>query len=185
MSSIIKVDQIQLADGSTPSAGDLGITGTGKVLQVVDNIVTTPISANANHSSNGVVVLATAITPSNASSSIVLSGSVNIGLQDGSAAVRIFRNDGSGDVAIAHATSTSNRVAAWWSGEHSSLYTSFSIPISFVDSPNTTNEVTYKVTISNWRATTIYCNRTVNDRDNADGYDGRAVSTLNLMEIAG
>jgi hypothetical protein len=32
MSGILKVDQIQLRDGSTPSAADLGITGTGKLL---------------------------------------------------------------------------------------------------------------------------------------------------------
>lgn len=34
MSSIIKVDQIQKADGSTPTAGDLGLNTTGSVLQV-------------------------------------------------------------------------------------------------------------------------------------------------------
>ena len=35
MASIIKVDTIQTAAGGTPTAADLGITGTGKVLQVV------------------------------------------------------------------------------------------------------------------------------------------------------
>ena len=35
MTSIIKVDQIQLANGSTPTAADLGINTTGSVLQVL------------------------------------------------------------------------------------------------------------------------------------------------------
>ena len=34
MTSILKVDQIQLANGSTPTAGDLGLNDTGTVLQV-------------------------------------------------------------------------------------------------------------------------------------------------------
>lgn len=36
MSSILKVDQIQLANGNTPTAGDLGLNTTGNVLQVVE-----------------------------------------------------------------------------------------------------------------------------------------------------
>ena len=38
MTSIIKVDQIQTASGSTPTATDLGINTTGTVLQVVSGI---------------------------------------------------------------------------------------------------------------------------------------------------
>ena len=49
MSSIIKVDQIQLANGSTPTAADLGINTTGSVLQVkcVEWDTTYTDSANA------------------------------------------------------------------------------------------------------------------------------------------
>jgi len=38
MSGILKVDQIQLRDGSTPSAADLGIDISGTVLQVANTI---------------------------------------------------------------------------------------------------------------------------------------------------
>jgi hypothetical protein len=37
MSSIIKVDQIQLADGSTPTAGDLGLNVSGSLVNVQRN----------------------------------------------------------------------------------------------------------------------------------------------------
>jgi hypothetical protein len=66
MSSIIKVDQIQLADGSTPTAGDLGLNTTGSLLNyaymtcstsqtiqsatLVDTLYTlnyTPVSSNS------------------------------------------------------------------------------------------------------------------------------------------
>ena len=33
MSSILKVDQIQLSNGNTPTAGDLGLNTTGSILQ--------------------------------------------------------------------------------------------------------------------------------------------------------
>ena len=39
MSSILKVDQIQLSNGNTPTAGDLGLNDSGTVLQVVQNAV--------------------------------------------------------------------------------------------------------------------------------------------------
>lgn len=37
MASILKVDQIQLPDGSAPTASDLGVDVSGSVLQVVSN----------------------------------------------------------------------------------------------------------------------------------------------------
>ena len=38
MSSILKVDQIQLSNGNTPTVGDLGLNDTGTVLQVVKQL---------------------------------------------------------------------------------------------------------------------------------------------------
>ena len=49
MSSIIKVDQIQLSDGSTPTAGDLGLNTTGSVIQVQKiNIYDSAIASGTN-----------------------------------------------------------------------------------------------------------------------------------------
>lgn len=68
MSSIIKVDQIQLSDGSTPTTGDLGLNTTGAVLQVVqiqgsDTIINT---------SSYVSAISGSITPSSTSSKILI-----------------------------------------------------------------------------------------------------------------
>jgi len=68
MSSIIKVDQIQLADGSTPTAGDLGLNTTGAVLQVVQNAYegTTSVTSGSYVDTN----LTASITPTSSSSTI-------------------------------------------------------------------------------------------------------------------
>ena len=56
---------------------------------------------------------------------------------------------------------------------------------SFLDSPNTTSPVTYKVDFRPYQhtATTSYINRSASDRDNAD-YDERSISVMTLQEIA-
>lgn len=71
MSSIIKVDQIQLSDGSTPTAGDLGLNTTGSVLQVVQVVAGTGDQVNVS-SSSATEVMSASITPSSASSKILV-----------------------------------------------------------------------------------------------------------------
>lgn len=61
MSSIIKVDQIQLSDGSTPTAGDLGLNTSGTIVQtVVESSNTTGTSTSTSKVSDG---LTASITP--------------------------------------------------------------------------------------------------------------------------
>jgi hypothetical protein len=79
MSSIIKVDQIQLADGSTPTAGDLGVTlgsadlPTGSVLQT---IMINPATSTTDVTSKTWVEISSdlraTITPINASNTLLL-----------------------------------------------------------------------------------------------------------------
>ena len=46
MTSTLKVDQIQLADGSTPTIGDLAINDSGTVLQVQSSVLLALIHIN-------------------------------------------------------------------------------------------------------------------------------------------
>ena len=57
---------------------------------------------------------------------------------------------------------------------------------TFLDSPNTTNQVTYRFQIGCDGASgfTVYLNRTQNDRNNSY-YDSRTASSITVMEIAG
>lgn len=72
MSSIIKVDQIQLSDGSTPTAGDLGITGTGKILNIVSQ--TFPITSDYRVTSTSYAdtIITASITPSATSNKVLV-----------------------------------------------------------------------------------------------------------------
>lgn len=73
MSSILKVNQIQLSNGSTPTAKDLGLNTTGNVLQVVQATTATSYS---NITSTSFVELSTdlrcTITPKFANSQLLV-----------------------------------------------------------------------------------------------------------------
>ena len=69
MTSIIKVDTLQKANGGTPTAADLGINTTGNVLQVVHNQSTAAYTSGGGDTSFS-NVLAKSITPTSTSSKI-------------------------------------------------------------------------------------------------------------------
>ena len=52
----------------------------------------------------------------------------------------------------------------------------------YIDSPGTTNPVTYQATFQSYDAMTLYTNRTVADSDTAASYE-RATSNIFLMEV--
>ena len=63
-------------------------------------------------------------------------------------------------------------------------YQMFFLPAQHLDSPNTASAVTYKIQAAGRAsAGTWYVNRTPRDNNNSDGYDGRGVSTLTVMEV--
>ena len=75
MSSIIKVDQIQLANGSTPTAADLGISGQ-HILQIASHSITSSVAT----SSNTAVALGTvgSITTTRANSRLLINTTIPI-----------------------------------------------------------------------------------------------------------
>ena len=142
MSSIIKVDQIQLANGSTPTAADLGLNTTGSVLQVVQDRITGNVSTTSSSlQDSGLVV---SITPSSTSSKIlVIAYSTNIVTQDGGQLTGEIQSQiGGGGYSTlqgfggdAGAGATNNYIGSIYS--------------SFLHSPNTTSQVDYKVKFRN------------------------------------
>ena len=59
-------------------------------------------------------------------------------------------------------------------------------PISqtFLDSPSTTNAITYSIKVRAYNGNTIYINRNQTNQD-TDDYDSVPMSTITVMEIAG
>ena len=167
MSSIIKVDQIQLADGSTPTAGDLGLNTTGSVLQVVQGFTTS--LAQTGSTSYLSTNLSASITPSSTSSKILIVVVQPISLSTDTADERIAY--------LRLLKGASELVEIPFDAESDSG-TRTKVPVSgcinYLDSPSTTAEITY--------STEMKLNNT-----SADIYaqNNSRRSTITLMEIAG
>ena len=73
MTSIIKVDTLQKANGATPTAADLGINTTGTVLQVVQATHSSQISSSTGSAFN---ITTVDITPRSATSKFLVKGVV-------------------------------------------------------------------------------------------------------------
>jgi hypothetical protein len=172
--SKIEVDAIEPQSGTTLTLGASGDTinlasgataGFGKVLQVVSGSTTSETSTSSSTFSD---YLSVSITPTFASSKILIIGSIN-GIRrdsgDGYLNVRIF--DGASFAADL-------TYAALYTGGSSALRIS-GATASFLESPNTTSTKTYKLQLRNPQNS-----GTVTVGDNND-----CESTITLIEIAG
>lgn len=168
MSSILKVDQIQLADGSTPTAGDLGLNTTGSVLQVVQN---SGINGSI-YSSDGLYVstpYSGTITPKYSTSKILATFSFSVLLRGGgnsaAAGFSLLRNG----TRLTTAPSNTHELFAP-ANELVAARQSY----VYLDSPTTTNALTYSL-----EAWLRYSGQTTE-------FDSRdSTWTVTLMEIAG
>lgn len=163
-----------------------GVTGVGKVLQVVQthlNTAQSVASANTSNFADFAGFNAT-ITPSSTSSKIMVMADVNYGHDVGTMHFRLVR----GSTAIAvHDTPGGSRIASTKSSRPMSdpyVIYSDNLSMNFLDTPNTTSATTYKVqaTLGATYNDTMYLNRPPHAGDSND-YNGRGVSTLILMEI--
>lgn len=154
---------------------------TGSVLQVVSTVKTDTFTTTSG-SYVDVTGLSVSITPTSATSKILvlfqINGSQEVGA--GRTSFKLLRGStviDAGDVA-------GSRTPAL--GGFSSIDQSVpSAPVSgsFLDSPATTSNTTYKIQVAmNAGSGTAYINRTMQDADNANQI--RMASTITVMEIA-
>ena len=182
MSSILKVDQIQLSNGNTPTAGDLGLNTTGSVLQVVNGVKTNTTSTN----STGYVDtgLSATITPSSSSSKILIQVCVpTLGASSGHIGYIQLQRNGtvlthSTNGALSQANSATVTVGGQIHPDNNRQNDPFSI--SYLDSPSSTSATTYKLQFkSNHSSASIHFGEWNLNNDKA------SVSTITLLEIAG
>ena len=162
MSSILKVDQIQLSNGNTPTAGDLGLNTTGSVLQVVTGEKSGYVSTSSSSYSD--IGLSATITPTSTSSKIL----VCVNLVGGNTSANAENH-----IAVIRDTTTV-RIADRWmfsSGGHANLHGA----LMFEDSPSSTSALVYKVQ---------YRTQSGTFRVN-DFYNNNNRSNITLIEIAG
>ena len=138
MTSILKVDNIQKANGSVPKASDLGINTTGTILQVVGGITTT--YTNVASTTFADTTLTATITPSATSSKILIIISQNVGSDrdNNSAACSLQLLRGSTVI------QTQAYVSFIEAGGSNAVKSVGPWAVTHLDSPSTTNAITYK-----------------------------------------
>ena len=188
MSSILKVDQIQLSNGNTPTAGDLGLNTTGSVLQVKQAVKTDTFSTTSA-SFVSVPNLSVTITPASSSSKFLIIGCISLSSTHYAWHCGLFQ-DGT-EIGLAGAANLRPRslfggMADDVTQEAHGLITNMTREL--LVSPNTTNAITFDIRAArrfdNEQTPTTYINRSVPDRDTST-YDQRCISTLTVKEIAG
>jgi len=154
--------------------------GTGAVLQVKavykQDTFTTTSSSYVD-----VTGLSVSITPTSATSNILVLGAVTYGASADVGFIRLVRNS----TAIQVGTGVGNRLAATAQMRNNpDSADGDSAAISFLDSPSSTSAVTYKVQVAS--APGGYTTRINSSADDVDQTNrGRTASTLIVMEIAG
>lgn len=167
MSSIIRADRWQNSDG----------VAYNSVLQVVSTTKTDAFSTTST-SYTDLTGMSVSITPKFATSKILVTVSMNVGVSsDGVQATTKLVRD-STDVCIGDAAGSRTRAGTGgWNGASDQR----AVTINFLDSPATTSATTYKIQIRT-SSGTGYLNRSGTDTDNTTF--SRTASTITVMEIA-
>jgi len=159
----------------------------GKILQVVSTTKSDTFSASlATTTFTAVTGLSLSITPSSASSTILLFGSVNgswsVNTSNPYATWRFTRGGspvGVGDTDGSRASITAMTVAA-----STAFVSQANASMMYLDSPATTSATTYAIDIYNFDASTqtVYVNRPTLDSNT--GQYTRAISTIMALEVS-
>ena len=160
--------------------------GPGAILQVVSTTKTDTWTASVGEGALSAIItgLTTAITPTAASSKILLTGFVTV-VNDvgGHWGTGIVLCNGSTEISNARGSSSGSR--SLLSGVGETGYRGTCIPLNFLDSPSTTSAITYGIKV--WNGHTSSQNLAVNYKNGDDTDDNnhyRATSTLTAMEVA-
>jgi len=132
--------------------------------------------------------LSITITPQSASSKILITSALMISGSNFFAWVRLMRD--STQLHVPTGADTFNRNTGSFGFFHdannSGGYAAEFPALEFLDEPQTDQSIVYKLQVrSRASGGVAHINRTPRDDNNTDGFDGRGVSTLTVMEIAG
>jgi hypothetical protein len=156
--------------------------GGGKILQVISTAKTDTFSLSST-SYTDITGFSVSITPTSATSKIMIFWSTSIGSAGNAAgaSVRLMRDStaiGIGDAAGSRPRAT----GGFYVGDVTAPNNIATVAGMFLDSPATTSATTYKMQMQGGSTTTVYLNRTDGDRNTAS-YDPRSISTITVMEV--
>ena len=168
---------------SGATALEFGTVGTtaGQVIQVVSTNKT-DTSSTSSTSFVDVSGLSVSITPSSASNKILIIASVSVGNSNSVHRVHLQLAGGNTSTYIGDAGGGGLQVAMTITARSATeAYTQLNGTMAYLDSPNTTSAITYKVQFMSSGTNTAYINRT----GVVDGNTGNGASTITVMEIKG
>ena len=174
---------IAMASGKTLT-GDA--VSNGKILQVVQTVKTDTASITSSSTNTFVDLtgLTVAITPSSASSKVLVTVSASVTQSTGMLHMMLVRDTTNivvGDTAGSRICST---MSSRFDSAPYNYNNNITATYSFLDSPNTTSATTYKLqgTLGSTYSGTIFVNRVPATGDL--GYAARTTSTITVMEVA-
>lgn len=184
MAGILRVDQANVDYIYAKTTGGK-VYVPGHVIQVQQTDLLSVWSATSTTPVD-VTGLSVNITPTSASSKILVYTSMNIGVQDDNYLYTLLLRNG---VAVGNGTGASgSRVSCFLTVTQTALgepnrWRIHNVNRSFLDSPATTSTLTYKIQMASpYLNGTMYLNRQYNDTDNS--LVQRPGSCISVMEIA-
>ena len=187
MTSIIKVDTLQKANGGTPTADDLGINTSGNVLQVGSGVFTGHMSIGSSAYTN-VTNLSVTLTPKSTNSKFILCPSLSISCDYFSMGFRILRDNNTQSDYIASGvesrTATTAHINPYKSGDTggTNSYQAFYMSGDYADNTSasdTTTPITWLIQASCYNGGAI--NRGKSEANNSAYY--QSVSSFVVYEI--
>ena len=187
MASELRVDKIIPATG-VPTGGGGGII---QIQQTVKTDTWAGDSANNYPAFEEVTGLNVSITPKFSSSKLLVTASVNFSTAYWQGFGQLWRGIGgatrsvldaaTGDAAGSRPRYTFTNLQYAGSVQANNQYHG---SVNFLDSPNTTQAVSYSIALRGYSASyNTYVNRNHDDRDAADYY-GRGMSSITVMEVS-
>jgi hypothetical protein len=170
--STIKTNAIQTV------AGKPILNSTGSILQVVQTVKTDTFSSTTTNTWIDITGMTASITPSSASSRILIMASI-YGSSQSNSFVRLVRGSTAicvGDASGSRPQTSSGSFYTYGDGNIANTQ-----PITFLDTPATISSTTYKLQFL-INGNNFYLNRGRSDTDNTD--TARGASTITLMEVS-
>lgn len=166
----------------TDASGNLSFAGTGKILQVLQTVKTDQFTSTA-YAYTDVTGMSVSITPASASNKILINFELQVGgAANNYASFRLLRD--STHIGVSTVTNSNWRVATTGSLSHENSYQLENTGTSFLDSPNTTSAITYKLQVSSYSNRTMSINYPTSTGDSSGSYTATGISTITVMEVA-
>ena len=161
----------------------IGGSSAGKILQVV-SATKTDTSTITSTTFADISGLSVSITPSATSSKILVFWSANLASAGNASGLLVRMMRDSTAIGIGDSAGSRPRVSGgYYVGDAGAANNFAAVGGNFLDSPSTTSATTYKLQgVGYSGVTSVYVNRTQDDRNNA-AFDPRLISTITVMEV--